>query len=245
MLSFNLTYSDAEQCGWAWATENDTITFANSLRPSENVNKVTVNGITLTISDFPEDIDLKCVYDRKASVSVDFFNAQSTAAQKSNRTRTADFDDGFAVQLFQGNQPQTTFTVGEQITADFWFDHGVAGYSSSQMPFGFFTEKCLIKNAIGQGLYLVGSGDRSHPDTCLLDQSILNLHADHVYQNDSDQWDVDKSWSTTKYKLRFDSFKLGGSSNLSLTCDFQICLSADCDVDSNKVCEQGNSIANL
>ena len=44
-----------------------------------------------------------------------------------------------------GNDSQSSFTVGEQVTAKFDFDHQAAGYAIGEMPFGFFAERyCRI-----------------------------------------------------------------------------------------------------
>ena len=58
-ISFDLTYQEAEACGWAWATSGDYLSFSSFLRASDNVNKVN----NLTISVLPDDIDLTCNFE--------------------------------------------------------------------------------------------------------------------------------------------------------------------------------------
>ena len=90
-------------------------------------------------------------------------------------------------------------------------------------------------------LYLVGSADvavkpfGATPDTCVMDQSILNLHISKYYEVNSTAvaaFTNTADWTISSYKLEFDAFKLGGSTDLKLTCDFQLCLNTDCPLDS-------------
>ena len=46
VLTYNLTYKDAADCGWSWDTDeiNQKITFGYTLYPTDNINKVTEQG---------------------------------------------------------------------------------------------------------------------------------------------------------------------------------------------------------
>ena len=59
-ISFDLTYQEAEACGWTWATSGDYLSFSSFLRASDNVNKVN----NFTISILPDDIDLTCNFEK-------------------------------------------------------------------------------------------------------------------------------------------------------------------------------------
>ena len=57
VLTYNLTYKDAADCGWSWDTDeiNQKITFGYTLYPTDNINKVTEQGrvVKLRIRTYP------------------------------------------------------------------------------------------------------------------------------------------------------------------------------------------------
>lgn len=236
-LVFNMTYGEAKVCGWEWGSTGDNITFGSFIRPSDNINKVLHAGFWVTISEMIQNIDLTCVFDSKASVSIEMDNLDSTAQQQANQSEFISLADGFSIELYQGTDQRSSFVIGQQVTAKFVFDHQAAGYALGLMPFGFFAERCMVENRenLDQKLFLIGSAKTpvkpvgANPDTCIMDQSLLNLNVNRLYKNETTGNYTDLiNWTVSKYMLKFDAFKIGGSSNLKLTCDFELCLKENC-----------------
>ena len=57
-----------------------------------------------------------------------------------------------------------------------------------------------------------------------------------IIQNQTYAYNVGADWTIAEYKLQFDAFKMGGSANLTLTCDFQLCLDQECPSQSDVNC---------
>ena len=96
------------------------------------------------------------------------------------------------------------------------------------MPFGYFPNKCYVQNTenLAQKVYLIGSSDNSVKDRCTGDVSKLLLN---VVREPA-------TWTSTDFTLDFDAFKFGDSTKLSLTCDFEVCLTSDCETESAQTC---------
>ena len=223
-LTYALTYSEAEACGWEWSTANNQLVFTSFLRASSNVNKITYGGNTFTISQFPLDIDVSCKFDNHVTVSADFFGVESNLTQTSDRSEHVSLADGFDVNLFNSNADNlVNFTIGEAITAKFDFDVAGAGHTANTMPFGFFAETCHIENNLDSTQVLDLIGGSPIKEQCKMDNSILDLHLATSYTGG------ETGWSVEEYELVFDAFKFQNSSSMTLVCEFQLCLKADCD----------------
>ena len=70
-LFFNLTFAEAEDCGWTWKACGDRLFFESVLRASENVNSVSFFGMLIEIGPAPADIPLRCSYYRNVTVETD------------------------------------------------------------------------------------------------------------------------------------------------------------------------------
>jgi len=230
VLTYSLTYSEAEACGWEWSTTATQLVFDSFLRPSANINKVTVQGHTVTIAQFPDDIDLTCNYDNHVTVSADFDGYMSNFTQNATRYENVSLADGFSVALKTDGSPITKFTVGENVTAEFSYDYAGAGHTLTSMPFGFFAERCYVENKLdsAQQLNMIGGG--ATPDTCKMDNSILNLHVSRLYAG------ANTDWSVSQYDLTFDAFKFQTSNQMQLVCEFQLCLTSDCTALTTTTC---------
>ena len=99
------------------------------------------------------------------------------------------------------------------------------------MPFGFFASKCVVENKANalHKVYVIGSSDDSISDQCNMKDDNLNLHVSNSLEDAP-------YWSSESYGLTFDAFKFGSNTEMSITCEFELCLKADCD----SVADQSN-----
>ena len=119
-IEFDLTYKQATDCGWEWASDSqaETITFSDSITASDNVNKITEQGVTVEISRFPDEIDLSCTFDDSLTLETNFVANQSTITQTATNTSSATLDAGFDMNLKNSTDNDVSdFTVGEEINA--------------------------------------------------------------------------------------------------------------------------------
>ena len=117
-LKWSWTYSEAADCGWEWSKSGAHLVFGTVLQPSDNVNKRTVQDQVLTISAFPDDIEIECKFNNQMSLSADYSGVLSTAPQTATTSENdVSLADGFSVeQLDASNNTKTKFTVGEALT---------------------------------------------------------------------------------------------------------------------------------
>ena len=79
VLTFSMSYAEAQDCGWEWSQQGTNVTFSSFLRPSQNINKIQYFGSWYTVSAFPDDIALECVFRDEVSVSADMVSVRSAA----------------------------------------------------------------------------------------------------------------------------------------------------------------------
>ena len=104
------------------------------------------------------------------------------------------------------------------------FDNNEAGHTASDMPFGFFANKCYVQSQANAAhvLYLVGSSDASVREQCNMDAEMFDLHV-------SNSVETVPYWSSEEYAIKFDTFQFGRVANsMSITCDLELCLTDDC-----------------
>lgn len=225
-VSWTLKYSEAEQCGWDWSTVGDQLIFHGFIRPSENINKLDYQGHTITVSQFPDDIDLTCNFDNHVTIAASFDGYESNLTQSASSAQNVSLFDGFSVTLETHlGIIGTEFTVGENVTAEFSYDFVTAGYDLFTMPYGFFARRCYIENQLdtNQAISLIGGG--TTPDQCKMDNTFLDLHLSRSFTATLPS----RMWTPSQYTLTFDAFKFQTSSAMTLVCDIEICLTADCD----------------
>lgn len=241
LLEFDWTYAQAADCGWKWDSAGDKLTFKNLLRPSENINKVTAQTIQTTISLFPEDIPLQCNFENHVSVNVDFSGKVSDATQLAEESEDISLAAGFSVVLEDDSDVESSlFTVGQQVASKFSYDNTAAGYNdTSQMPFGYFAAQCYVENKedATEQLYLIGSAITDASGTA--DKCVMGIDYDspldlHISTSIEDSGEL---WFKENYTLRFDAFTFLTSTEMSLHCNFEICLKDECDAAAAHWCD--------
>ena len=106
------------------------------------------------------------------------------------------------------------------------------GYSSvGTSRIGFFAEKCGVTDSAtgSQKFYLVGSGDDSIGDNCLLPRSSVDITQKMNYENE-------QFWSKTQLDLEFDVFRFPGTGSLRAFCQLKMCLDDECPQDATPTC---------
>ena len=117
-LKWSWTYSEAADCGWEWSKSGSHLVFGSVLQPSDNVNKRTIQGQVLTVSAFPDDIEIECKFNNHMSLSADYSGVVSTATQTATTSENdVSLADGFSVeQVDASDNKKNKFTVGEALT---------------------------------------------------------------------------------------------------------------------------------
>jgi len=79
-------------------------------------------GILITISEFPDDIDLTCYFDNRVTVTANFSADLTDATQTATARQNVSLADGFSVELLDEWKSATSiFTVGEPLIAQVCF----------------------------------------------------------------------------------------------------------------------------
>ena len=105
------------------------------------------------------------------------------------------------------------------------------------MPFGYFPVKCFVENKLTttEQLYLVGSSitdSGGKADKCVMNSSPLDLHISTSLGSPSGNY-----WTKEDYTLSFDAFQFRSSTEMSLCCNFEICLADQCDAAATQSCD--------
>jgi len=228
VLEWDWNYAEAESCGWVWGKGDGHLSLGSVIRPSDSIDSIQVQGQTVVTSVTADrDISLQCQFDSTVQLTKNYNNSAPAPQEASfeQKLKLAGFSLGFFKNGSEGN----SFIIGEQIESKFSYDWLASGFATSAgMPFGFYPSKCFVQNEenANQQVFLIGSSDSSIGNKCTMDQSILNLNI----ERDSSSWTMDD------FTLNFDAFTFGDSRNLSLTCEVEVCLVADCTTNSARTC---------
>ena len=185
-------------------------------------------GQTIEISRFPDDLEMKCVYDSEASITATYSGSTATTLQEGDvESAKISLQHGFTFASTDANAAATSaFTVGQTMKFTLSYDVTAAGFDNkiTQMPFGYFVNKCHVQNADDdtQKFYLIGNKDNTDRDTCPFTSNFFDINLEQEYLGGNTHW------TANQYTIEYDAFKIGGSSNLNLVCDIQICLKQDC-----------------
>ena len=75
-LVWDWSYAEAVECGWAWSQSESLLVLSTILQPSYNINKMIntliVQGLAITISTFPNKVDLRCRFENHVTLSAGF-----------------------------------------------------------------------------------------------------------------------------------------------------------------------------
>ena len=183
----------------------------------------------IEVSSFPKDLEMKCVYENEASITAKYSGETSTTAQDGDvESSKLSFAKGFTFSSQNDlNELETSFTVGQLMNFKISYDVTAAGFSDdkvSNMPFGYFVETCHAQNVddTDQKFYLIGTANDATKNTCPYTHPFFKINLAQSYAGDK------TFWTSSDYSLEYDAFKIGGSSNLELVCDIQICLKHQC-----------------
>ena len=114
-LKWSWTYSEAADCGWEWSKSPSQLVFGTVFNPSDNINKRTIQGQVLTISKFPDGIEVQCEFNNQMSITANYFGLMATATQTAQTSEDEiSLADGFSVELLDASKStKSKFTVGE------------------------------------------------------------------------------------------------------------------------------------
>ena len=186
---------------------------------------------------------MKCVYENEATIAAKYAGKTTTTAQDGDVASAAlSLKEGFTFETMNANNEVTDiFTVGQTMTFKLSYDVAAAGYDGklTDMPFGYVVEKCHAKNMQdeNQKFYLIGSTDDSLLDTCPFTSDFFDINLEQSYAGGNNYW------TSTDYTLKYDAFKIGGSDDLNLVCDIQICLTDKCPTEKTECTTTGKPLS--